>query len=66
MLGGAAEGAVGDIEEQGTEHVDDGFDALDQRHSGGDCDGAKQERAGDADEDDAAAQLGRNEEVGEQ
>ena len=51
LLGGATEGAVGDIEEQGAEHVDDGFHALDQRHSGGDCDGAEQERTGDADDD---------------
>ena len=66
LLRGATESAIGDIEEQGAERVDDGFHALDQRYSGGDCNGAEHERAGDADDDHAAAQLRRHEEVREQ
>jgi len=46
---------IGDEEKQGTEHVDDRFDALDERHPAGDREAAQEKRAGDADEDDAAA-----------
>ena len=42
LVDGATEGAVGDIEEQGAEHVDDGFHALDERDSGGDRDRTEQ------------------------
>ena len=67
LVGGATEGAVGDIEDQGAEHVDDGFHALDERDSGGDQqDRTEQERTGDADDDHAASQLRRHEEVREQ
>jgi hypothetical protein len=65
-LGGATEGAIGDIDEQHAEHVDNGFHDLDQRQPGGDRQAAQHERARDADHDHATPQLRRHEEVREQ
>src|SRR5918994_2450380 len=66
LLRRATEDAIGDIEEQDAECLDDGFHTPDQRYPGDDRHAAEQQRAGDANEDDAASQLGRHEEVGKQ
>jgi hypothetical protein len=66
LLGGPAEGAIRDVEEQHAERVDHRLDALDQGQSGGDRHAAQQQSARDADDDYAASQLRRHREVGEQ
>ena len=65
-LGGAAEGAVRDVQQQHAEPVDDDLEAIEQRHPDRDRDRAQHQRAGDADRDHTAAQLRRDREVPEQ
>lgn len=55
LIPGAPQGAIGDVEEQDPERVDDGFHALDQRHARGDRDASQHERAGDPDHDHTAS-----------
>jgi hypothetical protein len=65
-LGGAAQRAVRDEQEQDTERVDDNADPVDHRHPTGDGDAAQKKRPGDPDDDQSAAELVRHDEVRQQ